>query len=43
MIIKGDSVEDQANITLVVKSGATKVGEFKKGQVAGWSIHDIDD
>jgi hypothetical protein len=43
VVIKGDAVEEQANVTLIVKSGGTKVGEFKKAQVAGWSIHDLDD
>lgn len=39
IIIKGDQVEDMANVKLVVKSGNKQVGEFNKDQVASWSIH----
>lgn len=41
VVVKADKVEDDL-VTLHIKAGEKKVGEFRKSEVVGWSIHDLD-
>ena len=42
-ILKADEIDDKDNAKIIVKSGGKQCAEFHKSEVAGWSIHEIDD
>jgi hypothetical protein len=43
VVIEAHTVEDKDLHRVIVKHKGTVVGEFKESQIAGWSLHDLDE